>query len=177
MELKGSRTEKNLMEAFAGESMARNKYSFYASQAKKDGFEQIAAIFNATADNEKEHAKLWFKEFHGIKDTYANLLDAAAGEHYEWTEMYKNFADIAKEEGFNELAARFEFVAKVEKTHEERYRKLSENVKNDMVFRKQEPVLWECRNCGYKYTGKEAAAVCPACNHSKSFFEVAAQNY
>lgn len=177
MQLKGSQTEKNLMEAFAGESQARNKYSYYASQAKKDGYEQISALFNATADNEKEHAKLWFKEFHKIGSTYENLLDAAAGEKQEWTEMYKQFAETARKEGFNEIAAKFELVAKIEKTHEERYKKLAENINSGAAFKKEENVVWECRNCGHKFTGKEAPAICPACSHPQSYFEVSAKNY
>lgn len=172
MDLKGSKTEQNLMYAFAGESQARNKYTFYASQAKKDGYEQIAAIFLSTADNEKEHAKLWFKEFHGIGNTYENLLDAAAGEHEEWTEMYKQFAEVAREEGFKALAARFELVAKIEKTHEERYRALAENIKEFKVFVKDNEVIWECRNCGHRYYGKKAPDMCPTCVHPQSFFEV-----
>jgi rubrerythrin len=177
MEFKGSRTEKNLMDAFAGESMARNKYTFYASQAKKEGYEQIAAIFQMTADNEKEHAKLWFKEFHGIGNTLENLLDAAAGEHYEWSEMYKEYARIAKEEGFEDIACRMELVAKVEKAHEERYRKLAENVKNQKVFKKDEPKEWVCRNCGHHYFGDKAPDVCPTCKHPQAFFELNCENY
>lgn len=177
MELKGSKTEKNLMDAFAGESMARNKYTYYASKAKKDGYEQIAALFQATADNEKEHAKLWFKEFHGIGDTYANLLDAAAGEHYEWTEMYKEFAKTAREEGFEEIAKRMELVAKIENTHEQRYKKLAENIKENMVFEKENQIVWECRNCGHRHTGEKAPNLCPACSHPKAYFEVEANNY
>lgn len=177
MQFKGSQTEKNLMEAFAGESQARNKYTYYSSQAKKDGYEQISAIFAATAENEKEHAKLWFKEFHKIGTTYENLLDAAAGEHFEWTQMYKKFAETAKKEGFNDIAAKLELVAKIEKTHEERYLKLAENIKENKVFVKDEDKVWECRNCGHKYTGKEAPDICPACSHPQSFFEVSAQNY
>jgi rubrerythrin len=177
MNLKGSKTEKNLMDAFAGESMARNKYTYYASKAKKDGYEQIAALFAETAENEKEHAKLWFKAFHGIGDTYENLLDAASGEHYEWTEMYKTFAQTAREEGFNEIADIMERVAAIEKTHEERYRKLAENIKQNKVFDKDEEVVWICRNCGHKHVGKKAPQVCPTCAHPQAFFEEYAQNY
>lgn len=177
MELKGSKTEKNLMDAFAGESMARNKYTFYASQAKKEGYEQIAALFQMTADNEKEHAKLWFKEFHGIGNTLENLLDAAAGEHFEWTEMYKEYARIAREEGFEEIACRMDLIAKVEKAHEERYRKLAENIKEQKVFQKEEPKEWVCRNCGFHYVGDKAPEVCPACKHPKAYFELNSENY
>lgn len=177
MELKGSKTEKNLMDAFAGESMARNKYTYYASRAKKDGFEQIAALFAETADNEKEHAKLWFKAFHGIGATYENLLDAASGEHYEWTEMYKNFAKTAREEGFIEIAETMERIAEIEKMHEERYRKLAENIKQNKVFEKDEEITWVCRNCGHVLTGKKAPEICPACKHPKSYFEKRATNY
>lgn len=177
MDLKGSKTEKNLMDAFAGESQARNKYTFYASQAKKDGYEQIAALFQETADNEKEHAKLWFKFFHGIGTTYENLLDAAAGEQYEWTEMYKKMADEADAEGFKDIARRMRLVASVEKAHEERYRKLAENIKESQVFKKEEETVWVCRNCGFRYTGKNPPKVCPACDHPEAFFEVEAKNY
>ena len=177
MELKGSKTEKNLMDAFAGESMARNKYTYYASKAKKDGFEQISALFALTADNEKEHAKIWFKEFHGIKSTPENLLDAAAGEHYEWTEMYKEFAKTAREEGFNAIAKKFELVADIEKHHEERYKKLSDNIKENKVFEKEEENVWICRNCGHKHIGKKALEICPACAHPKAFFEIDCENY
>ena len=179
MELKGSKTEANLMAAFAGESQARNKYTYYASQAKKDGYEQIAAIFEETANNEKEHAKMWFKELHGgkVPDTLTNLKDAASGENYEWTEMYKEFAATAKEEGFNRLAYLFEEVGKIEKEHEERYLRLLQNIKDDRVFKKDGNKIWVCRNCGYVYEGTEALAVCPVCAHSRSFMEVKADNY
>ncbi|MBQ3142303.1 MAG: rubrerythrin family protein [Bacilli bacterium] len=179
MELKGSRTEANLMAAFAGESQARNKYDYYASKAKKDGFEQIAAIFEETARNEKEHAKLWFKQLHGgeVPATMDNLVDAANGENYEWTEMYKEFAEVAKEEGFDEIARLFEGVAAIEKEHEERYLKLLDNVKNDKVFHKEEETVWICRNCGHVYRGKDALKLCPICKHPESFMEVKCYNY
>ena len=179
MELKGSQTEKNLMEAFAGESQARNKYSYFASKARKDGFEQIAAIFEETANNEKEHAKLWFKELNGgdIPSTAENLLAAAEGENYEWTDMYDKFAKVADEEGFTEIAAKFRAVAAVEKTHEERYRKLLENVKEGLVFSRDGDRVWLCRNCGHIHFGKEAPQVCPVCAHPQSFFELRAENY
>ena len=177
MDLKGSKTEANLMYAFAGESQARNKYSYYASKAKKEGYEQIAALFEATANNEKEHAKLWFKAFHGIGNTYENLLDAAAGEHEEWTEMYKNFAEVAKEEGFDELAAQFAAVAMIEKRHEERYRKLAENVAKGEVWTKVGENRWECRNCGHIHVGESAPELCPVCKHPRAYFEVEAKNY
>ena len=179
MELKGSRTEANLMAAFAGESQARNKYTYYASKAKKDGFEQIAAIFEETALNEKEHAKLWFKLLHGgeIPTTMDNLQDAANGENYEWTDMYPEFAKIAKEEGFDRIAYLFDAVGKIEKEHEERYRKLLENVKDGLVFSKDGDKIWKCRNCGHICIGKEAPQVCPVCSHPQSFFEIKAENY
>ena len=179
MELKGSKTEQNLMTAFAGESQARNKYTYYASKAKKDGYEQIAAIFEETANNEKEHAKMWFKELHGgeVPETLVNLLDAAAGENYEWTDMYDGFAKEAKEEGFDRIARLFESVAKIEKEHEERYRKLVENIKTDRVFKKEESVVWVCRNCGHVHVGKVAPKVCPVCNHPESYFEMKSENY
>ena len=179
MELKGSKTEQNLMTAFAGESQARNKYTYYASKAKKDGFEQIAAIFEETANNEKEHAKLWFKELHGgnIPSTEENLEDAANGENYEWTEMYKEFAKVAKEEGFDRIAYLFEEVAKIEKEHEERYLTLLNNVKEDKVFHKNGDKMWICRNCGHVYIGENALDVCPVCNHPQSYMEVKADNY
>ena len=179
MELKGSKTEKNLMDAFAGESQARNKYTYYASKAKKEGYEQIAAIFQETADNEKEHAKLWFKLLHDgdIPSTATNLSDAAAGENYEWTDMYDEFARVAREEGFNTIAAKFELVGKIEKEHEERYRKLIKNVEEGLVFSKDEDTIWICRNCGHVVIGKKAPAVCPVCNHPQSYFEVKANNY
>ena len=179
MELKGSKTEKNLMEAFAGESMARNKYTYYASKAKKEGYEQIAAIFEETAGNEKEHAKMWFKELNGgaVPDTAANLLDAAEGENYEWTEMYKNFAAEAKEEGFTRIAALFELVAKIENAHEDRYRKLIENLENGIVFEKTQEVVWICRNCGQLHVGKAAPVVCATCDHPQAYFEVHSVNY
>jgi rubrerythrin len=179
MEFKGSRTEKNLEAAFSGESKARNKYTYYASKAKKEGYEQIAAIFEETANNEKEHAKLWFKLLHdgSIPDTMANLIDAAAGEHYEWTEMYKEFADTAEQEGFTSIAATMRMIGSVEKSHEERYRKLLDNLKKDVVFKCDEDTVWVCRNCGYIYVGREAPKVCPACKHPQAFFERRAENY
>lgn len=179
MNLKGSKTEANLMTAFAGESQARNKYTYYASKAKKDGYEQIAAIFTETANNEKEHAKLWFKLLHDgdIPNTEANLADAAAGENYEWTEMYAEFAKTAKEEGFDRIAYLFEAVGKIEKEHEERYRKLLENVEGGLVFSKDGDMVWVCRNCGHIHIGKSAPEVCPVCAHPKAYFELRAQNY
>lgn len=179
MELKGSKTEQNLMTAFAGESQARNKYTFFASQAKKDGYEQIAAIFQETADNEKEHAKLWFKLLNGgaIGSTEENLKAAAAGENYEWTDMYTEFAKTAKEEGFARIAYLFEEVGKIEKEHEERYLKLLENVKEGKVFEAGEVKIWKCRNCGHIVVGTSAPEVCPVCNHPKAFFEIKAENY
>ncbi len=179
MELKGSKTEANLMTAFAGESQARNKYTYYASKAKKDGYEQIAAIFEETANNEKEHAKMWFKLLQGgeIKDTLSNLEDAAKGENYEWTEMYKDFAKEAREEGFDHIAYLFEEVAKIEKEHEERYLTLLKNIEDDRVFKKDEDKIWICRNCGHVYVGKEALDVCPVCAHPQSYMEVKAENY
>ena len=177
MELKGSKTEKNLWEAFAGESQARNKYTYFASKAKKEGFEQIAALFLKTADNEKEHAKLWFKELNGLGDTAENLLDAAEGENYEWTDMYEGFAKTADEEGFHELAAKFRLVAAIERRHEERYRALLHNVKMAEVFAKSEVKVWECRNCGHIVVGTEAPELCPTCAHPKAYFELLAENY
>ena len=179
MNLKGSKTEKNLMEAFAGESQARNKYTYYASKAKKEGYEQIAAIFTETADNEKEHAKMWFKYLHGgsVPSTLENLLDAAAGENGEWTEMYKRMAEEAEEEGFEEIAYKFRAVAAIEKTHEERYRALAKNVEDKKVFTKDGEVYWQCRNCGHIYKGKKAPEVCPVCDHPQSFFEVRNENF
>ncbi len=179
MELKGTQTEKNLMTAFAGESQARNKYTYYASQAKKEGYEQIAAIFNETADNEKEHAKMWFKLLHGgaMPQTLQNLKDAAAGENFEWTDMYKNFAATAKKEGFVEIAKMFEGVAKIEAEHEARYNALIENVEKKKCFVKKEVVVWVCRNCGHKHVGKSAPKVCPVCNHPQAYFEIEKQNY
>ena len=179
MELKGSKTEQNLMTAFAGESQARNKYTYYASQAKKDGYEQLAAIFLETAENEKEHAKLWFKELHGgsIPTTEENLLDAAEGENYEWTEMYKEFAETAKEEGFTRLAFLFEKVGEIEKEHEKRYLTLLNNVKDERIFQKDGNKIWVCRNCGHVYEGDKALEMCPVCAHPKSFMEVKAENY
>ena len=179
MELKGSKTEANLMAAFAGESQARNKYTYYASKAKKDGYEQIAAIFEETANNEKEHAKIWFKQLHGgeVPDTIENLKDAASGENYEWTEMYKEFAKTAKEEGFDQIAKLFEMVAEIERHHEERFLKLAENVENDTAFHKEEETIWICRNCGHVYYGKDALKVCPVCNHKESYMELKATNY
>ena len=177
MELKGSKTEKNLMEAFAGESQARNKYTYFASVAKKEGYEQIAAIFEATANNEKEHAKLWFKALGELGNTAENLLHAAEGENYEWTDMYAKFADDAEAEGFAELAAQFRMVAAIEKTHEERYRALLKNVEIQAVFEKAEEAIWECRNCGHLVMGKKAPVVCPVCKHPQSFFEIRKENY
>lgn len=173
----GTQTEKNLMEAFAGESQARNKYTYFASVAKKQGFEQIADIFLRTAENEKEHAKLWFKELSGIGDTAENLAAAAEGENFEWTDMYDGFAKTAEEEGFPELAASFRLVGEIERHHEERYRALLRNVETAEVFRKSEVKVWECRNCGHIVVGTEAPAVCPTCKHPQSYFEVYAENY
>ena len=173
----GTQSEKNLMTAFAGESEARNKYTFFASVAKKQGFEQIAALFLKTADNEKEHAKLWFKELNGIGDTADNLKAAAAGENYEWTDMYDSFAKTAEEEGFPELAARFRLVGAIEKHHEERYRALLRNIEMAEVFAKSEVKVWECRNCGHIVVGTQAPEVCPTCNDPQSYFEVHAENY
>ena len=177
MELKGSKTEANLWIAFAGESKARNKYTYFASKAKKEGYEQIAAIFEETAGNEKEHAKLWFKELGGIGDTAANLKSAAEGEHEEWTEMYKEMAETAKEEGFDRLAFLFESVAAIEKEHEERYLKLLDNLKKGEVFKKGEKVMWFCRNCGHVEVAESAPAVCPVCKHPQAYFQVKAENY
>ncbi len=177
MELKGSKTEKNLMAAFAGESQARNKYTYFASVAKKEGFEQISAIFLDTANNEKEHAKMWFKELGGLGDTAANLKAAAEGENYEWTDMYATFAKEAEEEGFKELAAKFRLVAAIEKTHEERYLKLLNNVEMQKVFEKAEETMWECRNCGHLVIAKKAPLICPVCAQPQSFFEERKENY
>ena len=176
-ELKGSKTEKNLMEAFAGESQARNKYTYFASKAKKEGYNQIAALFEETANNEKEHAKMWFKLLGGIGDTAQNLKAAAEGENYEWTDMYAQFAKDAKEEGFEEIALLFEGVAKIEKAHEERYRKLLENVENGLVFSKDGDAIWECRNCGHIVIGKKAPEICPVCAHPQAYFQVKPENY
>ncbi len=177
--LEGTKTQKNLETAFAGESMARNKYTYYASQAKKDGYEQIGKIFEETANNEKEHAKLWFKWLHGgkVADTMTNLEDAAAGENYEWTDMYAKFAQEAQEEGFEELSRLFAAVAKIEKSHEDRYRALLANIKHDKVFERSVKVRWECGNCGYNYEGEKALDVCPVCAHPKSYFFIKAENY
>ena len=177
MELKGSKTEQNLRDAFSGESEARNKYTYFASVAKKEGYQQIAAIFEETANNEKEHAKLWFKELQGIGTTADNLLSAAEGENYEWTDMYATFAKEAEEEGFTELAERFRLVAQIEKTHEERYRALLNNVEMQAVFAKAEETMWECRNCGHLVMGKKAPEVCPVCKHPQAYFEVRKENY
>ena len=173
----GTQTEKNLEAAFAGESMARNKYTYFASKAKKDGYEQIADLFLKTADNEKEHAKLWFKELNGIGTTAENLAAAAAGENYEWTDMYEGFAKTAEEEGFSELAEKFRLVAAIEKPHEERYRALLKNVETASVFEKGEVKIWECRNCGHIVVGTKAPDVCPTCAHPQSYFEISAKNY
>ena len=179
MELKGSKTEKNLMDAFAGESQARNKYTYFASKARKEGYEQIAAIFEETALNEKEHAKIWFKLLNGgeIPSTLENLNAAAAGENYEWTDMYDGFAKTAKEEGFDRIAYLFEAVGKIEKEHEARYKKLIENLQDGLVFSRDGDKIWKCRNCGHIVIGKEAPAVCPVCNHPQSYFEIKAENY
>ena len=179
MELKGSKTEQNLMKAFAGESQARNKYTYFASKAKKDGYEQIAAIFEETANNEKEHAKMWYKELHGgsIPSTIDNLKEAADGENYEWTDMYEEFAKTAEEEGFKALAIKFKQVAAIEKHHEERYRKLLKNINDEVVFSRDDEKIWICRNCGHIVIGKKAPGVCPVCAHPQSFFEIKAENY
>ena len=177
MNLKGTKTEQNLMTAFAGESQARNKYTYFASVAKKEGYEQIAAIFEETANNEKEHAKLWFKALGGLSNTAGNLLAAAEGENYEWTDMYDTFAKEAEEEGFKALAFQFRAVAAIEKAHEERYRKLLSNVEMKAVFEKAEEAIWECRNCGHLVMGKKAPAVCPVCAHPQSYFELRKENY
>ena len=177
MELKGTKTEKNLQAAFAGESQARNKYTYFASVAKKEGYEQIAELFLKTAENEKEHAKLWFKELGGLGDTAANLLAAAEGENYEWTDMYDTFAKEAEEEGFTALAYKFRAVAAIEKAHEERYRALLNNVETKAVFEKSSVTVWECRNCGHIVVGMKAPAVCPVCAHPQSYFEVRKENY
>ena len=178
MNLKGTKTEQNLQTAFAGESQARNKYTYYAAKAKKEGFNQIAAIFEETAANEKEHAKIWFKLLHnGIADTATNLEDAAAGEHYEWTDMYANFAKDAKAEGFDKIAFLFEAVAKIEKEHEERYLKLLKNVKEEVVFKRSEKVEWVCDNCGHIHVGEKAPTVCPVCDHPQAHFEIRATNF
>ena len=179
MEFKGSRTEANLMAAFAGESQARNKYDYYASQAKKDGYVQIAAIFEETAKNEKEHAKLWFKLLHGgkVPTTAVNLKDAADGENFEWTDMYARFAREAREEGFEDIAKLFEGVAAIEKEHEERYRKLLANIEGGLVFSRDGDMIWQCSNCGHIHIGKKAPEVCPVCNHPQSYFQIKAENY
>ena len=179
MELKGSKTEQNLMTAFAGESQARNKYTYFASKAKKDGYEQIAAIFEETANQEKEHAKMWFKELNGgeIPSTEDNLQAAIDGENYEWTDMYEEFARVAEEEGFKLIANKFRAVAAIEKMHEERYRKLLQNVKDGLVFSRDGDMIWQCRNCGHITVGKKAPLVCPVCNHPQSYFEIQAENY
>lgn len=178
-ELKGTKTEANLMTAFAGESQARNKYTYYASKAKKEGFVQIANLFEETANNEKEHAKIWFKLLHdgAVPDTATNLKDAAAGEHYEWTDMYATFAKEAKEEGFDKIAYLFEGVAKIEKEHEERYRTLLKNVETGEVFKKTGVVIWQCSNCGHIHVGEKAPTVCPVCNHPQAYFQIVAKNY
>ena len=179
MELKGSQTEKNLQAAFAGESQARNKYTYYASKAKKDGYQQIAAIFEETAANEKEHAKIWFKLLHGgeIPSTEENLADAAAGENYEWTDMYAEFAKVSREEGFDHIAFLFEKVGAIEKEHEERYLKLLQNVKEGIVFSRDDDRVWQCSNCGHVVIGKKAPEVCPVCAHPKAYFEIKKENY
>ena len=178
MNLKGTKTEANLLAAFAGESQARNKYTYYASKAKKDGYVQISKIFEETANNEKEHAKIWFKLLHdGMPDTMTNLIDAAEGENYEWTDMYATFAKEAKEEGFNDIAALFEMVAKIEKEHEERYRKLISNIEGGLVFSREGDMIWECSNCGHINIGKKAPEVCPVCAHPQSYFMIRPTNY
>jgi len=178
-ELKGSQTEKNLMTAFAGESQARNKYTYYASKAKKEGYVQISKIFEETAANEKEHAEIWFKLLHGgsMPDTVANLEDAANGENYEWTDMYAGFAETAKKEGFTQIATLFELVGKIEKEHEERYRKLLKNIKDGLVFSRDGDTIWQCSNCGHIVIGKKAPEVCPVCAHAKAYFQIKAENY
>ncbi len=177
MELKGSKTEQNLLTAFAGESQARNKYTYFASVAKKEGYEQISAIFTQTAENEKEHAKLWFKALGELGTTTENLLHAAEGENYEWTDMYATFANEAEEEGFTELAERFRYVGEIEKAHEARYRALLSNIEMQKVFEKSEETIWECRNCGHLVVGTQAPEVCPVCSHPQSYFEVREENY
>ena len=177
MDLKGSKTEQNLMTAFAGESQARNKYSYYASKARKDGYVQIANLFEETANNEKEHAKMWFKLFHGIGSTADNLLDAAQGENYEWTDMYAGFAKEAREEGFDDIAALFDGVAAIEKEHEERYRKLLANIEGGLVFSRDGDMIWQCSNCGHIVVGKQAPEVCPVCSHPQAYFQLKAENY
>ena len=177
MDLKGSKTEQNLRAAFSGESEARNKYTYFASVAKKEGYEQIANIFLETAENEKEHAKLHFKYLNGIGTTEENLAAAAAGENYEWTDMYENFAKVAEEEGFTEIAATFRGIGKIEKEHEERYRKLLESVQNGEVFKKGSVMIWKCRNCGHIVVGTQAPEICPVCKHPKAYFEIKAENY
>ena len=173
----GTQTEKNLAAAFSGESEARNKYTYFASKAKKEGYEQIAALFQKTADNEKEHAKMWFKELHGIGSTPENLISAAEGENYEWTDMYAGFAETAEKEGFPELAAKVRLVAAIEKHHEERYRALLQNIETAQVFEKSEVKVWECRNCGHIIVGTKAPEICPTCDHPKAYFEIHAENY
>ena len=177
MELKGSKTEQNLIAAFAGESQARNKYTYFASTAKKEGYEQIAAIFQETADNEKEHAKMWFKELKLLGNTAENLLAAAEGENYEWTDMYATFAKEAKEEGFDRIAALFEGVAKIEKEHEDRYRALLSNVEEGKVFKRGDVVIWQCSNCGHIVVSTQAPEICPVCSHPKAYFQIQAKNY
>ncbi len=179
MEFKGSRTEANLMAAFAGESQARNKYTFYAAKAKKDGYEQISAIFKETADNERAHAEIWFKQLHdgSIPSTAENLVDAAAGENYEWTEMYKEFERVAADEGFTQIAALFKMVGAIEKEHEERFKTLCENLEKGIVFARNGDTVWLCRNCGHLHVGKEAPAVCPVCTHPRAYFQIKADNY
>ena len=179
MNLKGTKTETNLWTAFSGESQARNKYTYYASKAKKDGFEQIADFFEESAENEKEHAKIWFKLLHGgnIPGTEENLKDGIAGEHHEWTEMYAGFAKVAKEEGFDQIAGLFELVAKIEKEHEMRYQRLLDNLKKNTLFERSAENAWKCRNCGHMHTGKKAPETCPVCNHPKAYFEIKAENY
>ena len=177
MDLKGSQTEKNLMEAFAGESQARNKYTYFASKAKKEGYEQIAAVFEETANNEKEHAKMWFKHLNGIGTTEENLKAAAEGENYEWTSMYKEFAEVARKEGFDQIAREFEGVAKIENEHENRYQKLYDNLKNGKVFKRDTEMVWVCRNCGARIKASSAPMVCPVCAHPQSYFELECKNY
>ncbi|MCI8554578.1 MAG: rubrerythrin family protein [Clostridiales bacterium] len=179
MEFKGSRTEANLMAAFAGESQARNKYTFYAAQARKDGYQQIGNIFTQTADNEKEHAELWFKRLHenAVPGTMDNLLDAAAGEHYEWSEMYAEFAQVAREEGFQDIAATFEMVGRIEKSHEQRFQKLADNIRDGKVFSREENTLWVCLNCGHIHKGAQPPAMCPTCKHPQSYFQIHLEDY